>query len=265
MMTRFQLACLMLTLGLLAATVAPAEDTVPLRSFSRFELDSGTVEGLWTEVGNAYSEDRQSGVETDLNTTFGRFAYGDKYSEAGLLFPYHNLDVDLGRSGSANEDGTGDLRLYGKTVPIRTELIDLGAGMELSVPTGEEDEGLGEGEVGFLPFVTSAVHLGMVDARGHFGYRFFSDDDKWEAFHYGFGLYAPIGKNIALRTEFNAIVQKAPGSDPDPWMFEPGVDIGIPAGEGIEFVVRPTGLVGMNNDAPDWGVGGSVVLAWSPR
>ena len=108
MITRFQLACLMLTLGLLAATAASAEDAVPLRSFSRFELDSGTVDGLWTEVGTAYSEDRESGVSTDLATVFGRLAYGGKYAEAGLLFPYHNLDVDLGRSGSANEDGIGD-------------------------------------------------------------------------------------------------------------------------------------------------------------
>jgi hypothetical protein len=116
-----------------------------------------------------------------------------------------------------------------------------------------------------MPFVTSAIHLGTVDARGHFGYRFFADRDKWESFHYGFGLYAPVGKNIALRTEFNAIMQKAPGPDLEPWTFEPGVDIYIPAGDAINILLRPTGMVGMNGDAPDWGVGGSIVVAWSPR
>jgi len=275
MMKGIGLGCLLVASALLTVTVAAAAETMPLRSFSRFELDTGTANGLWAEIGSSYSDDgalgpgssvtNREGLSFDTVNVFGRAAYGCPYGEAGLILPYNDVDVDIEGLGSDDENGIGDIRLYGKAVPIRTELIDLGAGFDFSFPSGDEDDGLGDGEVGFLPFFTAAVHLGTVDARGHFGYRFFTDKDKWESFVYGFGLYGPVNDKVALRAEFNSVTQKAHGPDIDPWTFEPGVDIRIPAGDEMSVLVRPTVLVGMNDDAPDWGIGGSVALAWSPR
>jgi hypothetical protein len=284
-MMRIKVGCLSLVVALLTATAAAAGDTMPLRSFSRFKLDSGTANGLWAEIGASFSEDSKNRVDAEAVTVLGRIAYGGEHAEAGVIIPYHNFKIDPYDSKSEDSDSIGDIELYGKVIPVRTELIDLGVGMSVSFQSGDKKTRLGDGETNFvpfftgalhqqsrvgadkssfLPFLTGAVHLGMVDFRGHFGYRFYADKGMWESFHYGFGLYAPIRDRIVARTEFNAFVQKAPGRDPDPWTFEPGVDIYLAVNEDTSVLLRPTGLVGMNGDAPDWGIGGSIVVNWSP-
>ena len=99
-MTRIKCACLAAAFGLLAAEAALAADTVPLRSFSRFELDSETADGLWGEVGSAYTELDEDEAEVDEVTVFGRLAYGSEYAEGGLLLPYYDVSFDDDRFDS---------------------------------------------------------------------------------------------------------------------------------------------------------------------
>ncbi|MBI4515949.1 MAG: hypothetical protein HY699_09070, partial [Deltaproteobacteria bacterium] len=46
-------------------------------------------------------------------------------------------------------------------------------------------------------------------------------------------------------------------------LFEPGVDIRLAAGA-VDILLRPTAAAGFTDESPDWGIGGSVALAWDP-
>jgi hypothetical protein len=241
------------------AAAAHAEGPVPLRSFERFDLDSGTANGLWAELGSTYVEDTDA---TDLATLFGVLAYGDgDWAEAGLILPYSLVEE--------SDDGIGDLRLYGKLVPVRTRLLDVGAGFEFLFPTGDQDDGLGNDEFGFLPYVTGALHVGPAELRGHGGYRFYDDSDDAngrnplpESWVYGGALHVPLGDMLTLRLETVGETIDIPGEDADLVFFQPGVDVQL-ALDGAAVLLRPTLAVGVNDDTPDWGIGGSVVLLWA--
>lgn len=264
-----------LAIGLvvLVAHIALAEESaMPLRSFERFELDSATADGLWAELGSVFEREEEGPFELDVITTFLRVAYGWDMLEAGILIPYHHVDLEAEFFGeSLEEDGLGDIDLYGKIIPLRSENLSAGLGFAFSVPSGDEDDGLGAGEVGFLPFGTAGLHLGTAEIGAHFGYQFFTEDDEGfaepealDAFVYGAGLHVPIGDMLAARLEFLGLTVDAPGgSNPDLFVLEPGVDIRLPLGM-TDLLLRPTGRIGLNDDAPDWGVGGSVAVAWLP-
>jgi hypothetical protein len=271
---------------LVLTTVAGAEDAMPLRSFDRFELDTGTARGLWLEAGSFLIHNEVSasffGVmekdSVDVVTTAARIVYGSEHLEGGVFIPYVNIDEELslnlggGTTSTRTEDGIGDIRLYGKAIPLRSKWVDGGVGVELSLPSGDENKGLGAGEVGVLPYATAALHLGPIDLRGHVGHRSFAgdassgvvDSGPLESWVYGGGLHGAVSRNMALRAEFVGETFDSDRVSGDAVLFEPGVDLRLPLGS-VEIWLRPTGAVGISDTAPDWGVGGTIVLAWGAR
>jgi len=270
---------------LVLTTVAGAEDAMPLRSFDRFELDTGTARGLWLEAGSLLIHNEMSasffGVlekdSVDVVTTAARIVYGSEHLEGGVFIPYVSSEEEFslnpgGTTSKRTADGIGDIQLYGKAIPLRSQWVDGGVGVELSLPSGNENKGLGAGEVGVLPYATAALHLGPIDLRGHVGHRSFAGDSSsgvldsgpLESWVYGGGLQGAVSGNVALRAEFVGETVDSDRASGDAILFEPGIDLRLPL-SGVEIWLRPTGAVGLTNAAPDWGVGGTVVLAWSAR
>jgi len=254
--------------------VSATDSRIALRSFDRFELDPENASGLWVEVGAATVHDEASRGTTsgnsDVVTTGLRLAYGGSLGEVGLFLPYHFLSLDVSSFAGTqklDEDGVGDLKIYGRWTPLHNEWGDAGIGLELQIPTGNEDRGLGAGKVGFLPFGTAGVHLGPADLRAHFGYRTFAGaDDVYgqtippDSLVYGGGLWVPWGAHIAVRAEFlGESIDTHPSITP--LVFEPGIDFMWPL-DAIDLFIRPTGGVGITDDAPDWSFGGSIAAAW---
>ena len=260
----------------LPAAAADAERTVPDRAFDGFELESKTVDGFWGELGALYQRTDTSnpdrigvaGKLTDnTETAFARAAYGQGNKWEGDLFiPYINREGSLTAGGFKNDlgnNGIGDITLSGKYIPIRSDTLDLGAGALLSLPSGDDNKGLGTGEFGAMPFITSSFNLAIVEARGHFGGEFFTgSNDTGLAYNrvvYGGGLFTPIGKYVFFRNEFDgATLYDAPNS-PRSVSYFPGLDLRIPIGE-LDLVLRVTGAIGLSDQAPDWGAGGSFVI-----
>lgn len=270
---------LIMALGALAAVARPMpaeaeERAMPLRSFDRFELDPKTARGLWAEAATALAREEEDGSSLEVITVAPRLVCGWRHLELGVLIPYHFVNVEVSvpsgpvfrLDGRREEDGIGDIQLYGKGV-LRTELVDGALGLDLSLPSGDEGKGLGAGEVGFLPFGAVGVPVGPAEVRAHVGYRAFVDSDDDHFFDqdpldfllYGFGLFVPFSDHLAGRVEFLG----AASDEPHVVTFEPGLDVRIPLGP-ADLLLRPTGAVGITGDAPDWGVGGSVALAWDP-
>lgn len=235
-----------------------AEGQVPLaRSFERFEYDSGSVEGVWVELRSAYAQfDRSDRLSSsaDVVGVEGLLAYGGDGWELGLRLPYVNVD------GEDDVDGLGDMQLYLKKI-MRTEWIHVGAGIDLSLPTGDDDKGLGTGDLGGAPFGTLAVPLSTMEIRAHVGHLFVSDDGSYfstespDVLFYGVGLVGSPRDEVILRLEFLGSRLYYPSSaNENAFTLQPGVDVRIPLSS-VDLFLRSSLTVGLNDIAPNWGVG----------
>lgn len=258
-------------IGLPAASLAeePSEErTVPVRAFDRFQFETATVKGFWAEAGALYEKtdfnrSDVDGVDANIKawTAFARFAYGGEMWEADLFVPGKTFDAKID-GVDFDEGGIGDIELAGRFIPLRTELLDAGVGVDFSFPSGDDNDGLGAGEVGALPFFTAAIDLAAVEARGHIGWRWFTGDNNngtaTDQLVYGFGIFMPLFDRVVFRNEFSGVEADEPG-DPKIVNYIAGLDIRIPIA-GLDLIFRPTGLAGISSRAPDWGVGGSIVV-----
>jgi hypothetical protein len=256
--------------GLLLVTAVRAqEQPMPVRSFARFEFDTVTARGLWAEIATAVAHDDDGEVSANVITVEPRLVYGSRLFEAGLFIPHHWLHAQ-GFSLTQDENGIGDIRLYGKVIPLRSRWADAGLGFDVSFPSGDQNKGLGAGEVGLLPYGAASAHLGPVDVRMHLGYRAFtgSETDVFgnafppNSFVYGGGFFTALLNRVGLRAEFVGQSFNSRRAE-DLLSFEPGIDVRWPFGA-VDVFVRPTGAVGLTAAAPDWGVGGAVTVAWDP-
>jgi hypothetical protein len=261
-------------------TAAPAEErTVALRSFDRFEFDAATQKGFWAEAGflferTNFSRSESDDIDANLKTyrPFLRFAYGGEKWEANLLAPFVSVDgtvatdrTDATIKDDVSQGGIGDIQLAGRWIPLRTALLDAGAGVNLSLPTGDEDDTISAGEFGALPFATAAIHLGVADVQGHIGYRFFfsgSNNNLGTAADqlvWGFGIFLPLFDRAVLRNEFSAF-RRDVSDNPTIANYIGGLDFRIPIGDHLDLLLRPTGSIGLTKRSPDFGVGFSIAV-----
>jgi hypothetical protein len=274
-------------MALAAWLVVPAwaqelERTVPTRAFDRFEFESETSVGFWAEAGALYERQQEldhtsESLRLHSTTAFARFAYGGEKWEAGAFVPY--LDVE--GNPNVSENGVGDILLAGKYIPIRSDILDLGGGAAVSLPSGDQtrgrgsggaglavpsggpNEGLGSGEFGGAPFITGALHMGVADVRAHLGSEFFTGSSHNGAASdrlvYGFGIFLPFGKYVAWRNEFSGVDAYDLKNHPTLVNYLPGLDFRLPIGN-LDALLRITGAVGVSAAAPSWGAGGSLVI-----
>jgi len=226
---------------------APAE----MHRFQGFATDAATARGLWAEIGSMYLQESDFGLDADAVSTFARLAYGQAGWEVGAELPYGYVDVD----GLGSDDGLGDLRLWGKVLPVRTDVFTLGGGLVTSFPTGSG--GFTTDEYGFLPFLTAALAAGPASLRASVGYDVYTGTDVFDSVDYNVAALVPVGDRIVLRGEF--VGKHFTDIGADPVSFVPGLDIRVPLGSG-ELLVRPTGAVGLTDEAADWGVGLSLAF-----
>lgn len=232
----------------------PVQATSPPRAFASFISDAETSHGLWAEVGGGYA--RQS----DLNAgaAFVLAAYGGELWEAGGLIPAGVVETHSYYGGNSTDGGLGDIRLWGKVLPLRTDFFDLGGGAALILPTASN--GFGIGELGLSPFVTAGVHLGPVAVRANGGYSaYFSGASDFNSADYGLGAFVPLGDRVTLRLE--AVGSHVEKLHIDPVSIAPGVDIRFRTGD-VELLLRPTAVGGVTSDSPDFQILISVAVAW---
>lgn len=236
------------------------EATPPLvREFAGFFTDAETSRGLWAEIGSLYVNDDTSGADIDGAHTFLHVSYGQEMWEAGINLPYDYVHIDTA-AGSADDDGFGDLSLWAKVLPVRTDIFTFGGGMVVSFPTGDDSGPIrfSSDEYGFNPFLTAGVLAGPVYLRTHLGYSRFTDADESDALTYSASVLAPIGDVVVLRAEL--VGQHFFDFDGDPVSVVPGVDVRIPLGDAMEMLIRPTGAIGIS-DTADWQLGLSLAFA----
>lgn len=248
----------------------------PLRSFSRFEFDPVTANNVWLEVAAATAQDHRSDAEVEYSahTGFLRLVYGQRLWEGGLVFPFSNgYCFEVGNDNCEGNSGIGDLSLYGKLLPLDVQVGDGvirgGMGFEIGVPTGNQNEFLGTGEVGMLPFGTVGGEWKGAAVRAYGGYQFYGSTSQTarEAVVYGGGLYYRVNDQLAFRSDFVALMVDNPGgSQPTSATWDPGFDVRFPLDAyrlaGVDLLLRVNASIGMTTQSPEWGFGGGFAATW---
>lgn len=250
-----------------APAMAPApapQSEVVLREFAGFMTDAETSRGVWAELGSVYASEKDFGSHTQAVNTFLHLSYGQKMWEVGALLPYLYLHDDGGSYyGDTSDNGLGDLQVWGKVLPVRTDVFQLGGGLVASFPTGKDF--FSSDEYSFEPFVTAGVAAGPVNLRGSFGYTIWTDSSNsnlsYDSLDTEVAVLAPIGDVVVLRGEVLWQHGLSDQYDWDPVTVAPGFDVRLALSDSLELLVRPQGGVGLNDDAPDWQLGISFALA----
>jgi len=255
-----------------AAYEAEEEEGLPLRRWEGFSTDAETARGLWIELGSMYGQEEDFGTDDEAVDTELRIAFGTELFEAGAEISYQWFNIDT-PGGNFDDHDFSDLEVWAKVIPLRTDFMTLGGGLVVSFPTGGNPfDGThrapvhsfaqSDDEYGFDPFVTAGFDAGPVQIRTSIGYMMFTDNNDLDGIDYNATILAPVGDMVAIRAEvqgYHLTDDNWSDEIDDPVAVLPGVDIRLPMGGG-EFLIRPTGLVGLDNEASDWGVGLSLAF-----
>ncbi len=156
-----------------------------------------------------------------------------------LSVPYQFLRSDDGQGGKISEDGVADAGVELKWMFYEGESVGFAVKPGVTVPTGDEEKGLGDGKASYgLVFIAtkdfglSAVHLNVGFTRNGEEFR-----DVW---HYSLAAEYGVAENLVLVGNIGGETNPDRGSDTHPLFILGGliysvsedvdVDIGIKAG-----------------------------------
>ncbi|HSG05208.1 MAG TPA: hypothetical protein VLB09_02300, partial [Nitrospiria bacterium] len=212
---------------------------IALRSYSSFTMDPVSHERYWVESGGQVGYWEDHGRELAVRKFTTSIFCGFRKWEYGVSVPYIDFDTDfynvqtryegpepyvwtpdgdnlerpkpppgslpLAPFPHPAERGIGDIKISGKRVWERGDLLSYSAGFRVSVPVAPEEKGIGTGEVSFTPFVSGGVNLLGLNLRAYTGYEIFNESTNSvpDSFLYGGSLLFRLGKHVAVRTELN--------------------------------------------------------------
>jgi len=191
----------------------------------------------------------------------GRFdlvgAYGlGAYTELGFDFPFvMQQQVSLVDGGREEDAGVGDLVLYGK---IKRQLADHWAGalgLELSIPSGSEQNKFGSGDFGTNPIISTRYESGRIAFGGHVGFLL-NTGSQPDVFNWSVEALARGNAMFGLRCEVNGRLFRDFGSTFNDVSIWPGLDLNLTD----NIIIRPQGLAHLSNNAVDWGLGLGLVF-----
>jgi hypothetical protein len=179
----------------------------------------------------------------------GSFGLGNN-AEVGFDVPYVVQDFDFDGAPSQTLEDVGDVSLYLKIKHQVAERCRVGAGVELSLPTGPERKYTGTGETGVNPFVSTRYQRGRIGAGLHIGYFLYTGNVK-NVLNYSGELFVRGNSMFAMRVELSGRTFKQFGETFDDVLVYPGLDI-----EFFEYAtIRPTGIFNLTDESQDWGIG----------
>lgn len=227
--------------------LAAGEDL--LRIPAIFPFDSMTVDRSWLEGDVAFASLPDSAMvpkATDLRVNFtGAFALLPELElGANTAFISRNYDEDIFGSPS----GLSDTMVWGKYRFGRQPDSAVSAGAFLSLPTGDEDKGLGSGTTDPGVFISGGVRThGSAFVEGYVGLRANGDQksfgferDGKTSILIGFGGVAPVSPGFEAFASFALETERSEGADSfaqvavgGRWKVSPTVRLQAQAGVGL--------------------------------
>jgi hypothetical protein len=155
-----------------------------------------------TFVGYTFAFDSLDGDlgEVYTNQISGEYAFHRRFS-AGLRLPI----VSIRRSRLVAQDGLGDLALTAKFLAGEWEKLFLSVGTDVTLPTGSEAKGLGEGAVMASPFVTLSKEFPFLDLFGTLGSTVGFSHNPRPSLDFATGVNVPLLKKNPQLEAFLAL------------------------------------------------------------
>lgn len=154
-----------------------------------------------------------------------------------------------------NDTDIGDITLYVKFKRQVAENCRIGAGVEISPPTGPERKSFGTGELGVNPFLATRYQRGRIGAQLHVGWFLYTGDVP-DVLNYSAAFFVRPTGAYALRVEFSGRHFNDFGRTFDDVLVLPGIDYRV-----TEYLtVRPLGMFNITDVSHDWGVGAGLAL-----
>jgi len=230
---------------------------ISLRSFSAYGLDPTSRERYWIELGGRVGRLKEKDLLMDFRVYSISVFCGFRKAEFGFSAPYLRLDGDI-QGVDYSEIGIGDSHFFGKRIFKRDKTLIYALGYRVAIPTGREENGLGTGELGFLPFASVGKTFKALALRSYTGYEFINESTAShpDSFLYGGGFSIRFAKNVAFRTDVNGTRVNSKNL----LSVEPGMDFQFPT-KNNSLIVRLNYAFGLTGDTNDYVIGGALVFA----
>lgn len=151
-------------------------------------------------------------LQTWAISTYGTYGITDRW-DVNLVVPvmYSDLDAEgFGAAGSpggttsgnssAHEDalGIGDILVRTKYSLIKHERFGLAAGLNLRIPTGDEDDFQGLGDTTVTPLLVGSAPIGRHSLHGSLGFEANAGQVDLSRFRYTFGFSVQALERLAI-------------------------------------------------------------------
>jgi hypothetical protein len=213
------------------------EEIEQLRTQTAYVLDAGEIE---SDLVVSYLESSDlSLTRIDLEIEFG-------VTDSLMLeieVPYLFRDPHPGR----RTDGFGDLDLEGKYLLYSRLPFTVGAGIEIGLPSGDEDKGLGDGEVEYGFFAACSVEFGLLSAHVEMAAE--TDWDETAEYEVNVALdFRPWGREFSFHVGMNSEFSREALPY---WAILTGIEARPQAWEVQAGVAA---LFGLGEHAGEWGI-----------
>lgn len=218
------------------------EEIEQIRTKTAYVLDQGEVE---IDVVGSFLRFEEDDVEFDESRLFVEVEVGvTDWLMAEIEIPYLFFNPERGRG----ERGVGDIELELKAgIPGSWNGIELGVGLEVSLLTGDEDEGLGAQETELGLFAAASRRSGMFAVHAQVGVEV--AEEARPEYEVNLALDVnPWGRPLSLLLALNGEIE--PGEGPG-WAVVPGFEARL---EEPDLQFGAGFPIGLTEEAEEWGV-----------
>ncbi|MCZ6777579.1 MAG: transporter [Acidobacteria bacterium] len=231
-----------------------------IRLFQRFIQDGAITPHVWLEGQARFQSNSPifNGDEAERRLLGTILALGlTEDLEIGLTLGVVSLDPDNGGS----ESGLSDMQIYAK-YRINELPLSVTLGGIVKIPTADEDEGLGTGEVDIEGFIAVRKSYGHVDLIGNGGVRFnqdpeIGDIDGRTSILLGGGVIIAMTQTVFNTWELNFESKRYERTDSSTTLT-PGLMWRV----GDRGLIRAGIGIGLTDGAPDFEAIGGFVLSY---
>ncbi|HXQ24619.1 MAG TPA: OmpA family protein [Candidatus Acidoferrales bacterium] len=250
-----------------AATVNQGDVRLEVRGLE--EEDDGDTRlnllGYPVHLGSPANKRHLTGGVVDLLGSWGLA----KNAELGFDIPGYIQSLKFANGTRKNAQDVGDILMYLKIKRAVAEHCSVGAGMELTLPNGPVQKGLGTGEMSFNPNVSTRYQRGRLAIGANVGYQMYTGDTRTQTaindfqavdvFNYGTEVIVRGSALYALRVELAGRVFNQHGTRYHDLTVLPGVDFNV----ANNLIIRPQGMAGGTGTALDWGIGLGIAMKFA--
>lgn len=218
--------------------------------------DTGTVgKGKFEfELGGEYAHEDEDGVKEDSTTVVPVLAYGIRDNmDIEFCVPYQYIRTK-GGGETTTEDGVSDVEIDLKWRFYKKDGLSFALRPLISLPTGDEDKGLGAGRIGgsLLLFVTREVkpwafHLNLGYRRNE---NKLDEDEREDIWHGSLASEVEVARDLKLVVDIGVETNTDESSDTHPAFILGGVIYSLSEDLDVDFGVKG----GLNKTEADYSI-----------